>query len=70
MEHRVPAGRIGPRISAACFLNPSPARKLGPIKEFLSDSNQPIYRETHISEYAAHYISKEGISALSHFKLL
>ena len=70
MEHRVLAGRIGPRISAACFLNPSPARKLGPIKEFLSDSNQPIYRETNISEYAAHYISKEGNSALSHFKLL
>ncbi|KAK4573033.1 hypothetical protein RGQ29_031130 [Quercus rubra] len=70
VEHRVPAGRIGPRISAACFLNPSPARKLGPIKEFLSDSNPPIYRETHISEYAAHHTSKAGNSALSHFKLL
>ncbi|XP_050251524.1 1-aminocyclopropane-1-carboxylate oxidase homolog 1-like isoform X2 [Quercus robur] len=70
VEHRVLAGRIGPRISAACFLHPSPGRKLGPIKEFLSDSNPPIYRETHISEYNAHYTSKGGNSALSHFKLL
>ncbi|KAK7843833.1 1-aminocyclopropane-1-carboxylate oxidase like protein 1 [Quercus suber] len=47
VEHRVLAGRIGPRISVACFYNPTTARKFGPLMEFLSDNNPPIYRETH-----------------------
>ncbi|KAM5561196.1 1-aminocyclopropane-1-carboxylate oxidase [Rosa sericea] len=74
VEHRVLAGRIGPRISAACFLYPSATHRFkpyGPIKEFLSSDDLPIYRETHLGEYLAYYRSKglDGNSALSHFKL-
>uniref|UniRef100_A0A7N2MKM1 Uncharacterized protein n=1 Tax=Quercus lobata TaxID=97700 RepID=A0A7N2MKM1_QUELO len=69
VDHRVLAGRIGPRVSVVCFFHPIPARKIGPIKEFLSDSNPAIYRETHISEYVAHYTSKglDGNSTLNSF---
>ncbi|XP_041006519.1 1-aminocyclopropane-1-carboxylate oxidase homolog 1-like [Juglans microcarpa x Juglans regia] len=74
VEHRVLAGRAGPRVSIACFFYPSPTHKFkpyGPIKEFLSDKDPPIYRETHISEYLAYYRSKglDGNSALPHFKV-
>ncbi|CAL5353648.1 1-aminocyclopropane-1-carboxylate oxidase homolog 1-like [Camellia sinensis] len=74
VEHRVLAGRVGPRISAACFFYPSMASKsrlYGPIEEFLSQNNPPIYRKTHHNEYQAYYKSKglEGTSALLHYKL-
>ncbi|KAI7982477.1 hypothetical protein LOK49_LG15G00629 [Camellia lanceoleosa] len=74
VEHRVLAGRAGPRISAACFFYPSMASKsrlYGPIEEFLSQNNPPIYRKTHHNEYQAYYKSKglEGTSALLHYKL-
>ncbi|KAA8543354.1 hypothetical protein F0562_021151 [Nyssa sinensis] len=74
VEHRVLARRVGPRISAACFFYPSTANKskpYGPLKEFLSENNPPIYRETHHREYQAYYRSKgqDGTSALPHFKL-
>ena len=43
----------------------------GPIMEFLSDDNRPIYRETNVNEYLQYYRSKglDGTSALPHFKL-
>ncbi|XP_008235705.1 PREDICTED: 1-aminocyclopropane-1-carboxylate oxidase homolog 1-like [Prunus mume] len=73
VEHRVLAGKVGPRISAACFFYPSATHRFkpyGPIKEFVSN-NLPIYRETHVGEYLAYYKSKglDGNSALTHFKL-
>ncbi|KAF5459357.1 hypothetical protein F2P56_023311 [Juglans regia] len=74
VKHRVLAGRVGPRVSVACFFYPSATHKLqpyGPIKEFLSDMDPPIYRETHITEYLSYYRSKglDGNSALPHFKV-
>ncbi|EEF30019.1 Desacetoxyvindoline 4-hydroxylase, putative [Ricinus communis] len=60
VEHRVLVGRVGARASVACFFYPSTANKFKPygaVKELLS-GNPPIYRETHISEYMAHFRSK------------
>ncbi|XP_043721352.1 1-aminocyclopropane-1-carboxylate oxidase homolog 1-like isoform X1 [Telopea speciosissima] len=74
VEHRVLANKIGPRVSLACFfttgLLPS-ARIYGPITEFLSDHNPPIYKETTAKEYTTYAATKglNGISALEHFKL-
>ncbi|XP_059626855.1 1-aminocyclopropane-1-carboxylate oxidase homolog 1-like [Cornus florida] len=74
VEHRVLAGQVGPRISSACFFYPSTANKFkpcGPIKEFISDNNPPLYRETSHGEYHTYYSSKgqDGTSALPHFRL-
>ncbi|KAJ4822110.1 hypothetical protein Tsubulata_002833 [Turnera subulata] len=73
VEHRVLVGGARSRASVACFFYPSSANKLKPygaIKELLSEVNQPLYRETHIVEYMAHFRSKglDGNSTLSHFK--
>ena len=74
VEHRVLAGKSGPRVSAACFFYPSATHRLkpyGPIKEFLSEGELPKYRETHICNYLAYYRSKglDGNSTLPHFRL-
>ncbi|KAJ7977269.1 1-aminocyclopropane-1-carboxylate oxidase-like 1-like [Quillaja saponaria] len=58
VEHRVLAGAIGPRVSAACFFYPSARQKFkpyGPLQEFISVQNPAIYREASISEYLAYY---------------
>ncbi|XP_022758381.1 1-aminocyclopropane-1-carboxylate oxidase homolog 1-like [Durio zibethinus] len=73
VEHRVLAGQV-PRVSVACFFYPSTANKLkpyAPIKELLTESNPPIYRETHVTEYMAYFRAKglDGNSSLPHFKL-
>ncbi|KAI4301126.1 hypothetical protein L6164_034438 [Bauhinia variegata] len=72
VEHRVLAGLVGPRVSAACLFYPSARHKstpYGPLPEFISNNNPPKYRETHISEYLAYYRSKglDGNKALPHF---
>lgn len=76
VEHRVLAGNVGPRISAACFLYPSSAniqKPYGPIKELISESqgNHPLYRQVCYSEYTSLYRSKglDGLSTIPHFKL-
>ncbi|KAG4139812.1 hypothetical protein ERO13_D07G217600v2 [Gossypium hirsutum] len=73
VEHRVLAGQA-PRVSVACFFYPSMANKhkpYGPIRELLTESNPPIYRETHVTEYMAYFRAKglDGNSSLPHFNL-
>lgn len=74
VEHRVLANHIGPRVSVACFLTPHtyPSdRMYGPIKDLLSETSPPVYKETTIRDFISHYDSKglDGNSALTHFKL-
>ncbi|KAL3717334.1 hypothetical protein ACJRO7_008848 [Eucalyptus globulus] len=74
VQHRVLAGRDGPRVSVACFFTWSRMQKtkpFGPIKELLSENNPPIYKETSLSEYVTHYTSHglSGNSALPHFRI-
>ncbi|KAF1897459.1 hypothetical protein Lal_00035164 [Lupinus albus] len=75
VEHRVLANHRGPRVSVACFLTPHlypTTRVYGPIKELLSQNNPPVYRETSLQDFVAHYNNKglDGKSALAYFKLL
>ncbi|KAF8006389.1 hypothetical protein BT93_K0632 [Corymbia citriodora subsp. variegata] len=74
VRHRVLTGRVGPRVSVACFFSPSGMQKtkpFGPIKELLSENNPPIYKETSYLEYAIYYKSHglSGSSALPHFRI-
>ncbi|XP_039155935.1 1-aminocyclopropane-1-carboxylate oxidase homolog [Eucalyptus grandis] len=74
VEHRVMANKRGPRVSVACFFGhtPQPSSRLyGPIKELTPADNPPIYNETTLPNYTAHYISQgvRGTSALPDFKL-
>ncbi|GAY63843.1 hypothetical protein CUMW_228960 [Citrus unshiu] len=71
VEHRVLVGRVGPRVSVACFFYPSTMNKVKPyepIKEFLFD-DPPIYRATSVAEYMAYFRSKglDGNPTLAHF---
>lgn len=73
VEHRVLAKSEGPRLSAACFFYPSTrctSRPYGPINELLFDDKPPIYRETLVPEYQAHYFANgfDGPSTLPCFK--
>ncbi|KAM7253747.1 hypothetical protein ACFE04_031429 [Oxalis oulophora] len=72
--HRVLVGKVKSRVSTACFFFPS-SRKFdslyGPVKELLSENNQPIYQEVCASEYLTYYQAKGfgTTSTLLHFKL-
>ncbi|XP_026382697.1 1-aminocyclopropane-1-carboxylate oxidase homolog 2-like [Papaver somniferum] len=71
VEHRVICNLEKPRMSVACFFNgthlePS-TRKYGPIKELLTETDRPKYRETTICEYLTAHYGKglDGESALT-----
>ncbi|OAY83023.1 1-aminocyclopropane-1-carboxylate oxidase [Ananas comosus] len=72
IEHRVLASAKGPRISVAVFFNPSFDEKkpYGPVKELLSETNPPAYRDVTVAEYIMNYLTK-GLtsSSLDAFKL-
>jgi len=74
MEHRVLANKVGPRVSVASFFSTQfqpTSRIYGPIKELLSESNPPKYKETTVREYLNYVFSKglDGTCALEHFRL-
>ncbi|KAI3960136.1 hypothetical protein MKW98_016860 [Papaver atlanticum] len=71
VEHRVLSNLEKPRVSVACFFNgthlePS-TRKYGPIKELLTETDRPKYRETTLYEYLTTHYGKglDGESALT-----
>ncbi|XP_020575657.1 1-aminocyclopropane-1-carboxylate oxidase homolog 1-like [Phalaenopsis equestris] len=74
VEHRVRTSKIGPRASVACFFSthycPS-ERTYAPIKELLSATDPPKYKEVIVSEYEHYSRSKglDGISALDKFRI-
>ncbi|XP_027082483.2 1-aminocyclopropane-1-carboxylate oxidase homolog 1-like [Coffea arabica] len=70
VKHRVLAKSDVPRLSAGCFFNRS-SKPIGPLKELLSDTNPPIYREIHLSEYYTDYTSKwtHGTRLIDRFRI-
>ncbi|KAL4340320.1 hypothetical protein GQ457_08G007970 [Hibiscus cannabinus] len=72
--HRVLAGRVGPRISTACFFSPPPAlqeKPYGPAEELVTAENPPIYKRTIPNQYLSYFMSngKDGRLVLPHFKI-
>ncbi|KAL3517680.1 hypothetical protein ACH5RR_020269 [Cinchona calisaya] len=73
-EHRVLARSVGSRVSTACFFYPSSThlfKPYGPIKELLSETNPPLYREVSNMEYTTAFQKnvRHRIATLPLFKL-
>ncbi|MCL7032828.1 hypothetical protein MKW94_000559 [Papaver nudicaule] len=75
VEHMALANLEHPRASIGCFFDGSyleqPTRKYGPIKELLTETDCPRYREMTSYEYIAHSyeIGLKGKYPLTKFKL-
>ncbi|KAI3863923.1 hypothetical protein MKW98_031515 [Papaver atlanticum] len=72
-EHRVVASHVGPRVSVGCFYRASldkPTLRY-PIRELISESNPPVYKDITFKEYINYVHSRglDGVSSLNYFKL-
>ncbi|GAB4843170.1 hypothetical protein Ancab_013145 [Ancistrocladus abbreviatus] len=71
-NHRVLANHTGPRLSAALFFRGliSSPKVYGPLEEFISEENPPLYREFTLTEFYANFLSGPlGQPCFEYFKL-
>ncbi|GLT61833.1 hypothetical protein SLA2020_345110 [Shorea laevis] len=73
VAHRVTANLNGPRISVACFFpgdGGTDEKPYGPIKELISESNPPRYKEFFVREFVIKFLSISlDKSVLDYYKI-
>ncbi|GMI97614.1 hypothetical protein like AT1G06620 [Hibiscus trionum] len=74
VNHRVLAGRMGPRTSAPCFFVPAAALKdkpYGPAEQLVSAEDPAIYKATSFHQYYPYFRlnGRDGRLVLPHFKI-
>ncbi|PPD76493.1 hypothetical protein GOBAR_DD26594 [Gossypium barbadense] len=74
VKHRVTANRVGPRISVVCFFSGHAdmfEEPFGTIKELISETNPPRYKEFVLKEYIDKVLSSpiDSKPAIDYYKL-